>query len=860
MSVTALLANLDADTLHELADALGLPPAPGAPEEGLRRVIADADAASLPALLAALSRDALKALCKQLQLDASGTGKSPYVQALTARFSQEAGSDARTLSIDVLPKQPRLAWQGMDQHEAVVSVPSQVMEIVRPGRARALVDDAAKEEPRSLLDVNVREVGAAARTDDSPNRLIWTNDNLVALRSLLDERDPKTKDYRYRGKVDLVYIDPPFMVNGDFRGDNAITIDLDEEAHIEAKKEPSLVEFIAYRDTWRNGLDSFLIMLRRRLELLKELLAPTGSIYVHLDWHAVHYVKVLMDEMFGYENFQSEIIWKRTSARAGGTAISHIHDTLLCYGIARSPYFEAVTVPYDESYVRSHYQKQDVGGRYRLVPLNAPGERQGLTGQPWRNYLPPKGRHWSHLPAALDDFAERGMIQFPTKGNNPELKQYLDQSSGIEVSSIWTDISLNAQGLERLGYPTQKPVALLERIISASCPPGGLVLDCFMGSGTTCEAAERLGRRWIGIDAGKYATHLARKRLIQLHGQPRDPEKPQYDYKECDTCGNIERKPKKTRTTARYDVKPFTVENMGVYQRAEAWQDFQQNRSVYRDEMVRVFGGEPVDVHPLLHGQKDKAWVHVGPLDGPISSAQGWQIAQAASETDLRAVVILSADFDTLSGGSELVEIKKALGVKLDIKVIPANAIDEVRRRIEAQRNGAKTVIESMAVPAFYSPLSIRLDARTEGRLVHFKLASCEVDIRSFLDSQRPLLPPMGSGKTAAQKKRVADDHAKWELRQKELEAWLEKATSWQHFVDFWSIDWNYGARVGEDGKPIFQTDWQSFRERGAKGGSGSLIFTAQSRYEKPGSYRIAAKVTDVFGNDGIATVTVTVK
>src|SRR4029078_11723640 len=138
-----------------------------------------------------------------------------------------------------------------------------------------------------------------------------------ALQTLLDERDPKTRDYRYRGKVDLVYIDPPFMVNNDFRADNSIEIELDEKAHVQAKKEPSLVEIIAYKDTWRQGLDSFLSMLRARLILLRELLAPTGSIYVHLDWHAAHYVKVLMDEIFGYENFRNEIVWKRTPVRSG---------------------------------------------------------------------------------------------------------------------------------------------------------------------------------------------------------------------------------------------------------------------------------------------------------------------------------------------------------------------------------------------------------------------------------------------------------------------------------------------------------------------------------------------------------------
>jgi len=860
MSVPALLANLDADTLHELADALGLPPAPGAPEEGLRRVVADSDAASLASVLAALSRDALRALCKQLQLGAAGPGKGPYVTALTVHFTQNAGSDARTLSIEVLPRQPRLAWQGMDQHEAVTAVPSQVLEIVRPGRARALDDAAAKKGSGTLLDVNQRAVADHARNEEAPNRIIWTNDNLVALRSLLDERDPKTKDYRYRGKVDLVYIDPPFMVNSDFRGDNAITIDLDAEAHIEAKKEPSLVEFIAYRDTWRNGLDSFLIMLRRRLELLKELLSSTGSIYVHLDWHAVHYVKVLMDELFGYENFQNEIIWKRTFARSDAKGFNLVHETILGYGASEDAYWEPVLGPHSAEYIRSHYKLIDpqTGKRYQLTSLDSPNPRPNMM-YVWKGYQPPV-MGWRFSLETMTRADAQGLIHYPERGGRPRFKRLLDDD-GMPVQSIWNDVApVNSQADDRLGYPTQKPVPLLERIISASCPPGGLVLDCFMGSGTTCEAAERLGRRWIGIDAGKYATHLARKRLIQLHGQPREPQKPQFDYKECATCGNIERKQKKTRSTERYDVKPFTVENMGVYQRAEAWQDFQQNRSVYRDEMVRVFGGEPVDVHPLLHGQKDKAWVHIGPLDGPISSAQAWSIAQAAAETDLRAVTILSADFDTLAGTSDRADIKKDLGIAVDIKVIPASAIDEVRRRIEAQRKGGKTVIESMAIPAFYAPLSIRLDARTEGRLVRFKLDRCEVDIRSFLDSQRPLLPPLGGGSTPAARKRIADDHKKWEGRQKELEAWLEKATSWQSFVDFWSIDWNYGARVGEDGKPIFQTDWQSFRERGAKGAAGSLIFTAESRYEKPGSYRIAAKVTDVFGNDGIATVTVTVK
>ena len=178
-----------------------------------------------------------------------------------------------------------------------------------------------KQPKRTVTPPHQGELGMDTRTvvqrDTSslpPNRLIRTNDNLVALQTLLDEKDPLTCDYRYRGKVDLVYIDPPFMVNSDFLADNAIDIELDDEAGVQAKKEPSLVEILTYKDTWRQGLDSFLSMLKRRLELLKQLLAPTGSIYVHLDWHAVHYVKVLMDEVWGYENFVNEIAWQRQTS------------------------------------------------------------------------------------------------------------------------------------------------------------------------------------------------------------------------------------------------------------------------------------------------------------------------------------------------------------------------------------------------------------------------------------------------------------------------------------------------------------------------------------------------------------------
>lgn len=826
----------------------------------LDRIVA-AQQADLAKILPTLAYESLKAMCKDLGVHVAGKEKTAFVASLLAAVTPVGkpvpqpppkAADDFTLELEVEPRKPRLAWQGMDRKEAVVNVPTQVVEIVRPGRAR----DHGDSLLNTATKIHTRGAGERESSELPPNRLIWTNDNLVALQTLLDERDPQTREYRYRGKVDLIYIDPPFMVNNDFRADNTIDIDIDEEEGVQAKKEPSLVEHLAYRDTWRQGLDSFLGMLKRRLELLKELLAPTGTIYVHLDWHAVHYVKVLMDELFGYEHFVAEIVWKRTSSRAGTEGINHIHDTILGYGGGERPWFSTVKLPYDPGYVREHYKHSDSGGRYRTVPLTAPGVRQGETGKPWKGVEPPKGRHWSYMHAELDQLEADGMVYWPPRGNVPELKQYITEHAGVQLQSIWADVpAVNPQALERLGYPTQKPIALIQRLIEATCPPGGLVLDCFLGSGTTVESAERYGRRWIGIDNGKYAIHLARKRLIQLHGQQKPPEKIQHEYVECAACKNFELKGKPFKNRETFQVRPFTVENMGVYQRAELWQDFQSQKSVYRDEMIKVFGGTPGGVGQFLHGRKEGQWVHVGPLDGAVSVTQIWSIAREASRTDTKAVTVLSADFDTLSAG-EKDAIRQKTGVQVTIRVIPVSAIDEVRRRIEIARVGGDRAVESMAIPAFYAPLSILLDVKTTGRIVHVTLERCEIDIQSFIQSQRPLLKPLVDGMSANARKKAQAEHEKWAAREKELHAWLRKADTWQKFIDFWAIDWDYGHRVGADEKPIFETEWQSFRLRKGKGEVEALTFTAEFQYAEAGQYRIAARVTDVFGNDGIATVT----
>lgn len=892
--------------LLEVGRAFGLDVAQRMAVDELVDVVAGSKRATLDQILDVLSRDTLKEICTELNLsttarekrllidrileatgterknpsgDTVGTAPAAATTAVVpstkvsktqtwlafpslgptpeptepppAASMRSVAGDDWSLTLEVERRKPRLAWQTMWRKEIAVPVPTQVVEIVHPGRAIRR-DEELIAETRQKVDRDATTV--------PPNRLIWTNDNLVALTTLLEERDPATRDHRYRGKVDLIYIDPPFMVNSDFRADNTVELEVDAPGGLTVKKEPSLVEILAYKDTWRDGLDTFLSMLRQRVSLLKELLAPTGTIYVHLDWHTAHYAKVLLDEVFGYDNFQNEIIWKRTSARGDSRGFNLIHDVLLAYGQSQQHYWMPQYGPFAADYIKSHYSSIDpeTGRRFTLVTMRSPNPRPNLMYE-WKGHKP-HVNGWAYSRETMAELDRAGLIHYPERGGQLRLKRFLEEE-GAPLSTLWTDIpAVNSQAGERNGYPTQKPVALLERIIAASSPPGGLVLDAFMGSGTTCEAAERLGRRWIGVDNGKYAIHLARKRLIQLHGQPRPPEKAAHDYVECDHCGNIERKERKSKgKSERFQVQPFTIENMGVYQRAEKWQGFQTERSRYRDEMIKVFGGEPLAHSPLLHGKKGTQWVHVGPLDGPISVAHVWNIAREAQLTSTKSVTVLAADFDTLSA-SQKDDIQRKTGVTVTVRIIPASAIDEIKKRIETARLNPDIPYESMAIPAFYAPLSIRLATSITARRVQLRLDRCEVDIQSFLDSQRPAsLKKVTDTMTAAQKKKAQAEVEKWDIRRKELEVWLDRATTWQKFIDFWAVDWDYGSRVGLDGKPIFETDWQSFRERRGKEVE-PLTFTAELEYSQPGHYRVAARVTDVFGNDGIASVEIEVK
>ena len=329
----------------------------------------------------------------------------------------------------------------------------------------------------------------------------WTNklvvgDNLQVLKTLLEMKNRgELKNADGSNGARLCYIDPPFATKQEFQGARGQR---------------------AYRDKIA-GAD-FVEFLRKRLVFISELLSDDGALYLHLDTRKAHYIKVLLDEIFGEHNFRAEIIWQRTSAHPSAGNYGRIHETILFFSKSSLYKWNVQHQPYDSYYLDQFYTHYDEDGqRWRRSDLTAPGIRRGDTGKPWRGINPSeKGRHWGVPRTELDRLDADGRIHWPEKADGvPQLKRYADEQPGVTLQDIWTDIRpMHNLSSERVGYPTQKPLELLERIIRASTDEGDLVLDCFSGSGTTAVAAERLGRRWIANDAGKLAIYLTQRRLL----------------------------------------------------------------------------------------------------------------------------------------------------------------------------------------------------------------------------------------------------------------------------------------------------------------------------------------------------------
>jgi len=364
-----------------------------------------------------------------------------------------------------------------------------------------------------------------------PANRLYYGDNLDVLRRYVADES-----------VDLVYLDPPFNSNATY---NVL--------FKEHSGEKAASQIKAFEDTWTwdqeaartffetaqgggavgNALEAFrtllgesnmmayLAMIAPRLVELRRVLKPTGSIYLHCDPTASHYLKLLMDGVFGPVNFRNEVIWKRANAHNDPTKYGRISDTLLYYAKSGTPTWNQQYTPYRDEYYRTHFKKDETGRYFRTVPLDAPKHGDGSPGllYEWHGKLPAPSRTWAVRVEIMEQYEKEGRLRY-TRTGTPTLLQYADEMRGVPLQNIWTDIPpVNPQARERLGYPTQKPEMLLERIVLSSSSEGDVILDPFCGCGTAIAVAHRLGRRWVGIDITHLAVNLMKHRLLNAFGE-----------------------------------------------------------------------------------------------------------------------------------------------------------------------------------------------------------------------------------------------------------------------------------------------------------------------------------------------------
>jgi len=344
----------------------------------------------------------------------------------------------------------------------------------------------------------MNESAIEIETIGQPQQGSWTNllfqgDNLYSLSKLVTEK--------FTGLIRLIYIDPPFGIGRD------------PEYPGHAGNSENRAK--AFKDNWGNQLTPYLNMLYPRIALMKELLAEDGSIYVHLDYHISHYVKIIMDEIFGRNNLVNQIIWQRTGAHNDPKAFGRNYDIILFYQKSEKRLWNDAIKEYDKTHIKRYFRQDPDGRWYRLNNPTGKGYLHHYRDFGSGPMFPPRDRHWSVTQQQIDEWIKENRIVFTSSGY-PFVKKYLDELRGKQLQSIWTDLIPPRSSSEITGFPTQKPEKLLERIIKASTNPQDIVADFFCGSGTSLVVSEKMGRRWIGCDLSENAIRITRKRLLEI--------------------------------------------------------------------------------------------------------------------------------------------------------------------------------------------------------------------------------------------------------------------------------------------------------------------------------------------------------
>ena len=689
-----------------------------------------------------------------------------------------------------------LIWQGKTSEVTSVVLPFQSIEQIDEPRAEIGKD----ANPLFGVGSDGRQAGGWS------NKLIW-GDNKLVLSSL--KNGPLRREIEDAGGLKLIYIDPPFDVGADF----SVNIEVGEET---LTKEPSVIEELAYRDTWGKGTDSYLAMMYERLKLMRDLLRDDGSLFMHCYWRVVGVLRSLIDEVFGGTRFVNELIWvHQIMGGAHGARLPKAHESIIW--VAKGETFKVnvdakeVRVPFSDYVLQS--MQQDGDGRWfytrRRMSRKATAEEKEAK---------------AHTVTYVDD---------------PE--------KGTLASDVWDDMpSYQPKPNVNTKYPTQKPDELLERVIGAGSCEGDLVADFFCGSGTTLAVAEKLGRKWIGCDLGRFAIHTTRKRLIGVQRELKAAGKPYRSF-EILNLGKYERQ-------YFVGIDPTLPEEQRRVQTI-------QKEEHYLTLILSAYKAERVFQTPPFHGKKGSTLVLVGPIDAPVTQSQVEEAVAACRKLKISKCDILGFEFE-MGLVPHAQDEAKHKGVALALRYIPKDVFD--RRAVERGQ------------VQFYDVAYVEVLPKVEGRAVTVTLKDFGVYYRQDdLDAVGERLKPGGSKVTVegGQVVKVSKDKKGAITR----EVLTKKWTDW---IDYWAVDFDFESkkeifRVAEGrgagaspasapeetrevwtGNYIFENEWQSYRTRKSR----ALEMTSiKHEYGKKGVYKIAVKVIDIFGNDTTKVVEVRV-
>jgi adenine-specific DNA-methyltransferase len=729
-------------------------------------------------------------------------------------------------------REVELVWNGKTNEVCNLVLPFQTIEQVDEPRAEKQEDT---DPQLSLFDERGRQLQGWT------NKLIW-GDNKLILSSL--KNGPIREEIEKQGGLKLIYIDPPFDVGADFSMD----IEIGDETFT---KKPNILEEIAYRDTWGKGQDSFLAMLYERLILMKGLLSSDGSIYVHCDSRVNSHIRLILNEVFGSARHINEITWKRRGGALNNfKSFGAVTDTIFLYSNSEAFTFNTIRTKDSEdakNYIAERFVYDDGDGRlYSRDPVTNPSSSAtpSLIYE-YKGYRPP-AKGWAFSKTTMEEWDKNGKLYFPpNKDQRIRRKTFLSEYEGQPIQNLWSDIHvINSQAAESLGYPTQKPESLLERILKVSSNEGDLVADFFCGSGTTAAVAEKLGRKWICTDLGKFGIHTTRKRMI---GVQRALKAEGKDFRAFEILN-----------LGRYERQHYVGVNPNLREK-EKQQQLEKKEAAFVELILRAYKAESVDGFECFVGKKAGRLVAIGPVNLPVTRLFVEEIILEARKKRVTKVDILGFEFE-MGLFPNVLDEARGKGIDIAPKFIPADVFD--KRAVERGQVSFHDVA-AIEVKPIITP------AKKKGGI-----ATIAIQLTDF-----SVFYSQGSNRTAEEKLKnkssmVIVDKGQIVKVSKDAKGAINRerlTQKWTDWIDYWAVDFNYENKreiirvTNPDtneieerwtGEYVFENEWQSFRTKSDR----SLELTSVPHECSPGRRKVAIKVVDIFGNDTMTIIDVNIE